>query len=316
MPDIDISIVVPLYNEEESVKLLYDSITNVMKGLNRKYEIIFVDDGSTDTTFERSKVIHKKDPHLKVIRFRKNYGQTPAMQAGFEHSKGKIVISMDGDLQNDPKDIPKFIEKIEEGYDIVCGWRKDRKDKLISRKIPSKVANWIIGQVTGVKIHDNGCSLKAYRSTAIKATKLYSEMHRFIPAMTSVIGTRYTEIVVTHHARKFGISKYGLSRIWKVFLDIFVIKMLLGFSLSHGLWFGMLSLPFLFLGAIFTLFSIDLYLNSQIYETLPIIVPSISILFIFVFVHLVLLGLLSELIYKVGDFRIKDMINKLSTKIL
>ncbi len=136
MPDIDISIVVPLYNEEECAKLLYDSITNVMIGLNRRYEIIFVDDGSSDETFERAKAIHQKDPRLKVIKFRKNYGQTPAMQAGFDHAKGKIIISMDGDLQNDPKDIPKFIEKIEEGYDIVCGWRKNRKDKLVTRKIP------------------------------------------------------------------------------------------------------------------------------------------------------------------------------------
>ncbi len=248
MPDIDISIVVPLYNEEECAKLLYDSITNVMIGLNRRYEIIFVDDGSVDATFLRAKAIHQEDPRLKVIKFRKNYGQTPAMQAGFDHAKGKIIISMDGDLQNDPKDIPKFIEKIEEGYDIVCGWRKNRKDKLVTRKIPSKIANWLIGKVTGVKIHDNGCSLKAYKSVAIKETSLYSEMHRFIPAMTSITGTRYTEIVVNHHARKFGTSKYGLSRIWKVFLDIITIKTLLGFSMTHGIWFGILSIPFLLIG--------------------------------------------------------------------
>lgn len=316
MPDIEISIIVPLYNEEESVNLLYENITNVMKDLNRKYEIIFIDDGSTDTTFVQAKAIQEKDSHLKVIKFRKNYGQTPAMQAGFDYANGRIVVSMDGDLQNDPKDIPKFIEKIEEDYDIVCGWRKNRKDKLISRKIPSKIANWLIGKVTGVKIHDNGCSLKAYRSAAIKETNLYSEMHRFIPAMTSIIGARYTEIVVNHHARKFGTSKYGLSRIWKVFLDIFTIKMLLGFSMTHGLLFGILSVPFFFMGTICTFISINLYLNSQIDNSYPIIFPSISVLFFFLFAHMILLVFLSEMIFRIGDFRPKDVKRISSVEVL
>ena len=303
MPEIDISIVVPLYNEEESVSLLYNSIADVVKGLKRSYEIIFVDDGSVDATFVRAKAIHQEDPRLKVIKFRKNYGQTPAMQAGFDHAKGKIIVSMDGDLQNDPKDIPKFLEKIEEGYDIVCGWRKNRKDKLVTRKIPSKIANWLIGNVTGVKIHDNGCSLKAYKSAAIKGTNLYSEMHRFIPAMTSITGTNYTEIVVNHHARKFGTSKYGLSRVWKVFLDIITIKTLLEFSMTHGIWFGILSIPFLFIGSLFMVLSIKLYLNPHIYNSFPIIFPSISVLFFFLTAHMVLLGFLSEMIFKSGDFK-------------
>ncbi len=307
MPDIDISIVVPLYNEEECAKLLYESITNVMKGLDQKYEIIFVDDGSTDATFERAKAIHEKDPHLKVIKFRKNYGQTPAMQAGFDHASGKIIVSMDGDLQNDPKDIPRFLEKIEEGYDIVCGWRKDRKDKLVTRKIPSIVANWLIGTITGVKIHDNGCSLKAYKSEAIKKTNLYSEMHRFIPAMTSIIGARYTEIVVNHHAREFGTSKYGLSRIWSVFLDIFTIKVLLGFSMTHGLWFGILSLPFFIAGALFAFLSANLYLKPLINDSLSIIFPSISVLFFFLFAHMLLLGFLGEIIFRMGNYKPKNI---------
>ena len=306
MSKIDISIVVPLHNEEECARLLYESITNVMKDLNRKYEIIFIDDGSTDTTFERVKTIHEKDHQLKVIKFRRNYGQTPAMQAGFDHANGKIIVSMDGDLQNDPKDIPKFLEKIEDGYDIVCGFRKNRKDKLVTRKIPSKIANWLIGKVTGVKIHDNGCSLKAYKSAAIKKTRLYSEMHRFIPAMTSNIGARYTEIVVNHHARKFGTSKYGLSRIWTVFLDIFTIKMLLGVSMTHGLWFGILSFPFLIVGTIFAFLSANLYLNPLIYNSFPIILPSVTILCFFLFAHMLLLGFLSDIIFKTGDFKPKD----------
>jgi Glycosyltransferases involved in cell wall biogenesis len=314
--DLNISIVVPLYNEEESVSLLYNSITDVVKDLKRSYEIIFIDDGSSDGTFERAKTIHEKDPHLKVLKFRRNYGQTPAMQAGFDHSKGEIIISMDGDLQNDPKDIPKFIEKIEEGYDIVCGWRKNRKDRLVTRKIPSKIANWLIGKVTGVRIHDNGCSLKAYNSRVIKATKLYSEMHRFIPAMTSIIGARYTEIVVNHHARQFGTSKYGLSRIWRVFLDIFTIKTLLGFSSGHGVWFALLGLPFLFTGTIFAFFSIKLYLDQHINNSYPIIFPSISILFFFLSAHMVLLGFLSETILEFGGIKLWNIKGKSSVEIL
>ncbi|MHC4270364.1 MAG: glycosyltransferase family 2 protein [Planctomycetota bacterium] len=307
MSNLDVSIVIPFYNEEECIHPLYDSVTQVMKRLNTGYEIIFIDDGSSDATFLRAKAIHEKDSQLKVIKFRKNYGQTAAMQAGFDHAKGRIIISMDGDLQNDPRDIPKFIEKIEEGYDIVCGWRKNRKDKLVSRKVPSKIANWLIGKAIGVKIHDNGCSLKAYKSALIKKTRLYSEMHRFIPAMASITGVRYTEIVVKHHARKFGTSKYGLSRTWKVFLDLFVIKALIGCSMTHGRWFGILSIPFLFVGTIFAFFSINLYLDSQVYNAFPIIFPSISVLFFFLFAHMLLIGFLIEMIFKTGDFNKKDM---------
>jgi hypothetical protein len=223
---------------------------------------------------------------------------------------------MDGDLQNDPKDIPKFLEKIEEGYDIVCGWRKNRKDKLVSRKIPSKIANWLIAHITGVKIHDNGCSLKAYRNTVIKKTRLYSEMHRFIPAMTSIMGTRYTEIVVNHHARKFGTSKYGISRALKVFLDLFTIKMLIGFSTRPGVWFGILSVPFLIMGTTFLIFSINLYLNPLIFDSFPIIFPSISILFFFLFAHMILLSLLSEMILKTGNFKKKNISSMASIEVL
>lgn len=316
MPDIDISVVVPLYNEEESINYLYDSITQVMKGLHKRYEIIFVDDGSNDKTFEKAKTLHEKDNNLNVIGFRRNYGQTPAMQAGFDHAKGKIIISMDGDLQNDPRDIPKFLKKIEEGYDIVCGWRKNRKDKLFTRKIPSKIANWLIGKITGVKIHDNGCSLKAYRNTAIKKTHLYSEMHRFIPAMTSIAGTRYTEIEVNHHARKFGKSKYGISRALKVFLDLFTIKMLVGFSTRPGLWFSILSFPFLIMGTMFLLLSIKLYLNPLVFDSFPIIFPSISVLFFFLSAHMILLSLLSEMVLKTGNFKKKNISSMASIEVL
>ncbi|MCP5004247.1 MAG: glycosyltransferase family 2 protein [Planctomycetes bacterium] len=307
MHDIDISIVIPLYNEDESVGHLYNAVTKVMSGLQTEYEIIFVDDGSSDSTFLQAKTMHKSDPRLKVIKFRKNYGQTPAMQAGFDHAEGRIIISMDGDLQNDPRDIPRFLEKIDEGYDIVCGWRKNRKDKLVTRKIPSKIANWLMGMISGIKIHDNGCSLKAYRNVAIKKTRLYSDMHRFIPAMTSIIGARYGEIVVTHHARKFGSSKYGLSRIWKVFLDMFTMKMLVSFSSAHGVWFAILGIPFLVMGALFALISINLYLKMSEFASFPIIVPSISLLFFFLSAHMLLVGFLTEMIQKTGDTKKKGV---------
>jgi len=250
-----ISIVVPVYNEEESVLVLHKAIQTVCQSLGQPYEIIFVDDGSRDQTFTLLQQLHQADKTVKVIRFRKNYGQTGAMGAGFRLARGATIISMDGDLQNDPVDIPRLLDKLNEGYDVVCGWRKNRKDTLISRKIPSIIANWLIAKITGVPLHDNGCSLKAYRGKVIKRVSLYSELHRFIPAMSTLTGARIAEIVVTHHARKFGVSKYGISRTWKVFLDLFLIKMLTGFAAMPALWFGTLSLPFLCLG-VFCLFGL------------------------------------------------------------
>jgi len=222
-----LSIIVPLFNEEESILPLYESIVRTIDPLDVRYEILFVDDGSKDRTFFKARELAHKDNRLRVIRFRKNYGQTAAMTAGIDQARGDILVTMDGDLQNDPGDIPEFIKKIREGYDIVCGWRHKRQDKLISRRIPSVVANWIIGKITGVPIKDNGCSLKAYRGEIIKSIPLYSDMHRFIPAMTSLAGTRVAEIKVNHHPRRFGVSKYGISRIYKVMIDLLVIKTLL-----------------------------------------------------------------------------------------
>ena len=222
-----LSIVVPVYNEEDNVKPLYEKIRTVCEEVGKSFEVLFVDDGSNDRTFEVLSNLRDIEPHLAVIRFQKNAGQTSAMAAGFEYAQGEIIISMDGDLQNDPADIPKLLEKLNEGYDLVCGWRKERHDKFWSRRVPSVIANWIIGIVTGVAIHDNGCSLKAYWSEMIKQVPLYGEMHRFIPAMSTVVGARISEIVVTHHPRQFGTSKYGLGRVWKVFLDILAFKLLL-----------------------------------------------------------------------------------------
>ena len=222
-----LSIVVPVYNEEENVRLLFEKIQAVCETIGETYEVLFVDDGSQDETFAVLSELSKQKPELKVVRFKKNAGQTAAMAAGFEFAQGQRIISMDGDLQNDPADMPKLLKKLDEGYDLVCGWRKERQDKFLTRRVPSIVANWIIGKVTGVPIHDNGCSLKAYRASVIKQVPLYGEMHRFIPAMSTVAGARIAEIVVTHHPRRFGKSKYGLGRVWRVMLDIIAFKFII-----------------------------------------------------------------------------------------
>jgi glycosyltransferase involved in cell wall biosynthesis len=221
-----LSVIVPLYNEEESVRPLYSAIRKTLDSIRVDYEVLFVDDGSQDSTFRVAADLAAEDNRLRVIKFRKNYGQTPAMAAGIDQARGQILVTMDGDLQNDPSDIPAFIERINAGYDIVVGWRHERQDKLITRKVPSKIANWLIGKVTGVPIKDNGCSLKAYRAEVIKAVPLYSEMHRFIPAMASLTGARIAEIKVQHHPRRYGVSKYGLSRIYRVLLDLLTVKTL------------------------------------------------------------------------------------------
>ena len=241
---VEISIVVPLYNEEENIELLCSSLKEAIKSLNRNTEIIFVDDGSTDRTFRLLSEFRRSDDFIKIIRFTRNFGQTAAMTAGFDHAAGEVIITMDGDLQNDPKDIPMLLEKMEEGYDIVSGWRVGRQDKTVSRKIPSRIANWLIGRITGVKLHDTGCSLKAYRSDVIKNLRLYGEMHRFIPALASSRGARITEIKVNHHPRKHGSSKYGISRTIRVILDLITIKFLLSFLTRPLQIFGLLGLAF------------------------------------------------------------------------
>jgi len=291
-----LSIVVPIFNEEESVVPLYRAIRAVCESLNRSFEIIFVDDGSQDQSFTQLSRIHESDPRVKVVRFRKNYGQTAAMSAGFRAARGEVVVSMDGDLQNDPEDIPSILAKLEEGYDVVCGWRKNRKDKLISRKIPSRIANWLIGKITGVPIHDNGCSLKAYRKEVIKRVVLYSDLHRFIPAMSTLTGARVTEIIVGHNARKFGKSKYGLSRVWRVFSDLFLIKLLTGFSGRPALWFGILGLPSIILGMGCLILPLVIGVPS-------FIIPTLGFLFFCLSGHLIAMGILGEMIVHAGNYR-------------
>jgi len=220
---VKVSVVIPAYNEEENLPVLYERLRTVLEKLEGDYEIIFVDDGSTDGSFDVLRDLARRDERVKVIRFRRNYGQTAAMYAGFEHATGEVIVTMDADLQNDPEDIPRLLKKLEEGYDIVSGWRKDRKDPFLSRRLPSKIANWIISKVTGVELHDYGCTLKAYRSEIAKRYRLYGDMHRFLPALARRFGAKITEIPVRHHPRLYGRSKYGIGRTVRVILDIFLV---------------------------------------------------------------------------------------------
>jgi glycosyltransferase involved in cell wall biosynthesis len=305
---MDVSIVIPLYNEEESVDALYEEVTAAAEGLEREYELILVDDGSRDGTRTKLRALCSRDHRVKAVFFRRNYGQTAAIQAGFDHARGRVVITLDGDLQNDPRDFGLLLRNIDEGYDVVCGWRKDRKDKMISRRLPSMAANWLIGKFTGTPIHDNGCTLKAYRADIVKRARLYAEMHRFLAPMMSLSGARYKEVVVNHRARQFGQSKYGISRIWKVFLDLLTVKMLLSFTTRPAVWFGLLSLPFL-LGTLLA-FGISVYRHMTLLPHMQysLVFPSATLLFSFAFAHLIILGVLAELVVKVGDFKQKDTI--------
>jgi glycosyltransferase involved in cell wall biosynthesis len=229
-PQLDLSIIIPAYNEEDSVHPLYDGIMAAVPPLGLAFEVILIDDGSTDGTFARCAAIAESDPRVRVIKLRRNAGQTPAMVAGIDHAEGRILITMDADLQNDPADIPLLLREIERGHNIVVGWRQKRQDKFLSRKLPSVIANWIIAKATGIDVKDNGCTLKAFQADLIRNVPLYSEMHRFIPAMASTAGARVAQVKVRHHPRRFGQSKYGISRIYKVCLDLIAIRMLIAFA--------------------------------------------------------------------------------------
>ncbi len=240
--DIDVSVVVPVFNEVESVSDLCRRLHEVLSRLERKYELILVDDGSRDGTWEKLCELSETIPHLRMIRFRRNFGQTAAMSAGFHAAEGSVIITLDADLQNDPADIPILLQKMEGGADVVSGWRKDRKDTFINRRLPSMVANALISRITGVRLHDYGCTLKAYRKEVIRNVNLYGEMHRFIPALASWVGADVEEVVVRHHARVFGKSKYGISRMLRVILDLVTVRFLLTYSKSPIQIFGKIAM--------------------------------------------------------------------------
>jgi len=304
---IDLSIVIPVFNEEESVLILHEKILAVMAGMDKSYQIIFVDDGSTDNSMEILQNLSEENPHVSVLKFRRNYGQTAAFAAGFKYASGDIIITMDADLQNDPVDIPNLLAKMSEGYDLVSGWRKDRQDKEFGRKIPSRIANRIINKLiegTGIKIHDFGCSLKAYKKAIVKRIKLYGEMHRFIPAYAAWLGIKVAEIPVTHHSRKFGQAKYGLERVWRVILDLITLRFYTGFRAHPLLFFGKFALMTMFIGGSISILLFILFLLTGV----GITGQTFLIFLIFTMLgsmQFIIVGVLSEIITR-GFFEAKD----------
>ena len=298
--NLEISVVIPLYNEEETVELLHQALDDVLSIMPNSYEIIFVDDGSSDETYPKMKDLAKKDPNLKLIKFRNNCGQSAATDAGFELARGKKIVVMDGDLQNDPKDIPKVLAKMDEGYDLVSGWRKDRKDKLIIRKVPSTIANKLICNVTNVELHDTGCALKVYRSEIVKKINLYGELHRFLPALARIEGARIAEIPVNHHSRKFGKSKYGISRTFRVLLDLMSLNLFIKHLQNPIQLFGKISLFFLLCSlTAFIGLAQGFYRNVYGIEEFNVL-ATISFLFFTSSLLFMFLGLLTNLIFNTG----------------
>ena len=252
---MDLSLVIPVYNEEESLPLLFDAIHQALDSLPRSWEVILVDDGSSDKSLGVLKILAEKDPeHIRVVAFRRNFGQTAAIAAGIDHSQGEIIVLLDADLQNDPADIPMMLEKLDEGYDVVSGWRVKRKDTFITRTLPSRIANELISRVTGVQLHDYGCTLKVYRREVITGFRLYGEMHRFIPVFAHAVGAKIIEVPVNHHPRQFGEAKYGLERTLKVLLDLFTVKFLLSYSAKPIYLFGGTGMGIMAISALLLLF--------------------------------------------------------------
>ena len=292
---IYVSVVVPVFNEEESLELLHQRLTESLAGLDQSYEIIFVDDGSTDASFDVLTRLQASDKRVRVVRLRRNYGQTAAFSAGFDRVRGHVVVTLDADLQNDPADIPRLLDELERGYDVVSGWRKDRQDRFFDRRLPSIMANQLISWVTGVHLHDYGCSLKAYRRDVLADVQLYGELHRFLPALAYGQGARVTEIEVGHHARRFGRSKYGISRTFRVLLDLLVVKFLLSYSTRPIHIFGLVGLMSFGAGLVLLAYLavVKLFLGQDIGDR-PLVL--LAILLTMLGIQLITSGLLAELV--------------------
>jgi glycosyltransferase involved in cell wall biosynthesis len=288
-----VSLVLPVYNEEDNVEPLYEALAATMESLPLPCEVVLVNDGSSDDTAARLDALVQRDSRFVVIHLRRNFGQTAAMAAGFDHVTGDVVVAMDADLQNDPADIPKLLDKMREGYDVVSGWRRDRKDKWLTRILPSKIANGLISRMTGVHLHDYGCSLKAYRREVLQDVRLYGEMHRYIPALAYWAGGSVAEVVVTHHPRRFGTSKYGLSRILRVVLDLMTVKFLLAYSTKPIQVFGRWGIISGALGLVLAvILSVEKLLYGQNIGSRPLLL--LAVLLIIVGVQFITMGLMAE----------------------
>lgn len=290
-----ISIVIPIYNEAESLPVLIDEVVSVIGASGQVYELVLVDDGSRDASYDIMRDYARRYPEVKAIRLRRNFGQTAAMAAGFDHARGDVIIPMDGDMQNDPRDIPRLLAKLAEGFDIVSGWRKDRQDRMLSRRLPSVLANGLISRMTGVYLHDYGCTLKAYRREVLERINLYGELHRFVPALASQVGARVAEIPVNHRARRAGQSKYGIDRTLRVVLDLITVKFLLKYATRPMQLFG--KWGFLTMAAAFASGAATLYMKW--FEHLPMNRNPLLILTAFLLfsgVQFIVLGLVAELV--------------------
>jgi glycosyltransferase involved in cell wall biosynthesis len=292
-----LSIVIPVYNEEENIPILHQRLGESLAPLGRPYEVIFVNDGSVDGTEAALQRICAADPRVKAVHFRRNFGQTAAMMAGIRYASGEIIIPMDGDLQNDPADIAKLLAKLDEGYDVVSGWRQDRKDHALKRNLPSRVANRLISSISGVRLHDYGCSLKAYRKDVVKGVKLYGEMHRFIPIYASWEGGRVAEVPVTHHPRLHGSSKYGVDRVIKVVLDLIVVQFLARYANRPIYVFGSFGIGAILLGFLAGLWAVYLkYFEHTSFIQTPL--PLAVVLLTITGGMSILMGLLAEIIMR------------------
>lgn len=309
---IELSVVIPVYNEEGNVAHLHKGLTNVLASLKKDYELIFIDDGSKDNTFQVLKEIRRADDKIKIIKSRRNFGKSVALNTAFKHATGEIIITMDGDLQDDPKEIPKFIEKLDEGYDLVSGWKYERKDPL-TKRLPSKIFNKLSSLLTGVEIHDFNCGFKAYSKDFLNNVHLYGEMHRYVPAIAHWHGFRVAEIKVKHHPRRSGRSKYGFSRIVKGFLDLITMKFLMGYSTRPLHLFGIPGIVSLSVGIMLGIYLILLkYLDGVAIADRPLLM--LSIILIFIGFQSISIGLLGEMIVSQGanredvDIYIKEII--------
>lgn len=316
MSDYHLSLVIPVYNEQDNLRDLSEKIRFVLSQLNYKYEVIFVNDGSTDKSLDYLKDLAQKEANLKIIDFRKNFGQTAALSAGIDNAQGDIIVPLDADLENDPADIPRLVSKLNEGYGVVSGWRKNRwQNKFLSRRLTSMAANWLISAVTKVKLHDYGCTLKAYRREIIKEVGLYGEMHRFIPALASWQGARVAEIEVNYQPRRFGKSNYGLGRTFKVLLDLMTIQFLSGYSTKPIHFFGLAGFISIFIGFLAGFLAIYYKLTQQ-KDFISTPLPVLTALFLTVGVLFILIGLLAEMLMRVYHetqhrpiYSIKEKIN-------